>query len=170
MDELFLYTRVTGDAFPMEISKVRLLPLLCEVLNEFSLSFQEQEREPLLSFEDETIEVLGDEQQLRRVFHNLISNALAHGMGTLYIEQKGASLIFQNQVPEPEKLHPEWLFQRFYRTDMSRQGTHAGLGLSIARELIERMGGKIWGERKDTMLCIKIAFALKREQEKENLR
>lgn len=170
LDELFLYTRLTGDAFPMEISKVRLLPLLCEVLNEFSLSFQEQEREPLLSFEDETIEVLGDKQQLRRVFQNLISNALAHGTGILYIEQKGASLVFQNQVPEPEKLHPEWLFQRFYRTDMSRQGTHAGLGLSIARELVERMGGQIWGERKDTMLCIKIAFAVRMKQEKENLK
>lgn len=93
LDELFLYTRLTGDAFHMEISKVRLLPLLCEVLNEFSLSFQEQEREPLLSFEDETIEVLGDKQQLRRVFQNLISNALAHGTGILYIEQKGASLV-----------------------------------------------------------------------------
>ena len=129
-----------GDAFPIESVPIRLLPLLCDVLSEFSLPFQEQEREPLLSFENETIEILGDERQLRRVFQNLISNALSHGKGVLYIEQQGASLVFQNQVSDPEQLHPEQLFQRFYRTDASRQGTHAGLGLSIARELLERMG------------------------------
>ena len=139
------------------------------MLSEFSLPFQEQEREPLISFENETIEILGDERQLRRVFQNLISNALSHGKGVLYIEQQGASLVFQNQVSDPEQLHPEQLFQRFYRTDASRQGTHAGLGLSIARELLERMGGKIQGERKDTMLCIKIEFAVKVKQEKEKL-
>lgn len=169
LDELFLYTRLMGDAFPIESVPIRLLPLLCDVLSEFSLPFQEQEREPLLSFENETIEILGDERQLRRVFQNLISNALSHGKGVLYIEQQGASLVFQNQVSDPEQLHPEQLFQRFYRTDASRQGTHAGLGLSIARELLERMGGKIQGERKDTMLCIKIEFAVKVKQEKEKL-
>lgn len=166
LDELFLYTRLTGNDFSIEASPIRLLPLLCDVLNEFSLPFQEQEREPLLSFEDETIEILGDEKLLRRVFQNLISNALSHGKGILYIQQKGAFLTFQNQVSHPEQLHPEQLFQRFYRTDASRQGTHAGLGLSISRELLERMGGKIWGERKDTMLCIKLEFAIKQEKEK----
>lgn len=169
LDELFLYTRLTGDVFPIESLPVRLLPLLCDVLNEFSLQFQEQEREPLLSFENETIEILGDAKQLRRVFRNLISNALAHGKGVLYIEQKGASLVFQNQVSDPENLHPEQLFQRFYRTDASRQGTHAGLGLSISRKLVERMGGTIYGEEKDAMLCIKIDFAVKIKQEKETL-
>lgn len=159
LEELFLYTRLTGNEFPIEMKKIQLFPVLCDALAGFYPHFQAQNRAPSISFEQENAEIQADPAQLRRVLRNLISNALTHGQGTLFIYQKGNTLSFVNETKTWETVHPKLLFERFYRTDQARQGNHAGLGLSISRELMLKMQGNICAESKDGRLWITLTFA-----------
>ena len=140
---------------------VSLFPLVCEVLTGFYGKFQEQNREPSLDFQEEAIQIQGDSSQLKRVLGNLVSNSLSYGLGTLFIVQKGNTLTFSNKVKDPESIDPDQMFVRFYRGDPSRnasKSSHAGLGLSIARELTQAMGGKIEARLHEDILEIVLTF------------
>ena len=146
LDQLFLYTKLTSQEISLQMEPVSLFPLVCEVLTGFYGKFQEQNREPSLDFQEEAIQIQGDSSQLKRVLGNLVSNSLSYGLGTLFIVQKGNTLTFSNKVKDPGSIDPDQMFVRFYRGDPSRnasKSSHAGLGLSIARELTQAMGGKI---------------------------
>ena len=161
LDQLFLYTRLTSKELPLHIEPVSLFPLVCEVLTGFYGKFQEQDREPSLDFQEESIQIQGDSSQLKRVLGNLVSNSLSYGLGILFILQKGTTLILSNKVKDPESIDPDQMFARFYRGDPSRntsKGSHAGLGLSIARELTQAMGGKIEARLQGDILEIILTF------------
>lgn len=161
LDELFLYTRLAAGEIALECKMVQLFPILCDAAAGFYQQFEETGREPDISFSEETVKVWAEPGQLRRVLRNLISNGLSHGVGTMMIRQEQNQLVFSNRVKNPEEVHPQELFSRFFRAEKSRTGTHAGLGLSIAKELMERMGGKIEAELLEDMLEIRLTFKTK---------
>ena len=161
LDQLFLYTKLTSQEISLQMAPVSLFPLVCEVLTGFYGKFQEQNREPSLDFQEEAIQIQGDSSQLKRVLGNLVSNSLSYGLGTLFIFQKGNTLTFSNKVKDPGSIDPDQMFVRFYRGDPSRnasKSSHAGLGLSIARELTQAMGGKIEARLHEDILEIVLTF------------
>ena len=161
LDQLFLYTKLTSQEISLQMEPVSLFPLVCEVLTGFYGKFQEQNREPSLDFQEEAIQIQGDSSRLKRVLGNLVSNSLSYGLGTLFIVQKGNTLTFSNKVKDPESIDPDQMFVRFYRGDPSRnasKSSHAGLGLSIARELTQAMGGKIEARLHEDILEIVLTF------------
>ena len=161
LDQLFLYTKLTSQEISLQMEPVSLFPLVCEVLTGFYGKFQEQNREPSLDFQEEAIQIQGDSSQLKRVLGNLVSNSLSYGLGTLFIFQKGNTLTFSNKVKDPGSIDPDQMFVRFYRGDPSRnasKSSHAGLGLSIARELTQAMGGKIEARLQEDILEIVLTF------------
>ena len=161
LDQLFLYTKLTSQEISLQMEPVSLFPLVCEVLTGFYGKFQEQNREPSLDFQEEAIQIQGDSSRLKRVLGNLVSNSLSYGLGTLFIVQKGNTLTFSNKVKDPGSIDPDQMFVRFYRGDPSRnasKSSHAGLGLSIARELTQAMGGKIEARLHEDILEIILTF------------
>ncbi len=94
-------------------------------------------------------QVLGDRDALKQVLVNLIDNALVHTPTRASIRlttaQVNGSVALRVQDTGPgiaPYLLPH-IFERFYRGDASRTGTSTGLGLAIAKELVEAQGGKI---------------------------
>jgi signal transduction histidine kinase len=94
--------------------------------------------------------VEGDEEWLRRVFDNLLDNAGKYGRPPVHIEVEAgpASVIVKildggPGVPEAER---ERVFERFQRLDGSGAQPGLGLGLSIVRGLVRRLGGDVWVE------------------------
>ena len=161
LDQLFLYTKLTSQEISLQMEPVSLFPLVCEVLTGFYGKFQEQNREPSLDFQEEAIQIQGDGSQLKRVLGNLVSNSLSYSLGTLFIVQKGNTLTFSNKVKDPGSIDPDQMFVRFYRGDPSRnasKSSHAGLGLSIPRELTQAMGGKIEARLHEDILEIVLTF------------
>ena len=82
-------------------------------------------------------------------FDNLISNALKHGTGDLsikLIQGENAEIVFRNGIgsPEPDIEH---IFDEFYTTDISRTKGNTGLGLAIAKQFTEMLGGSISAAR-----------------------
>ena len=93
--------------------------------------------------------VLGDPEALRRVFGNLVDNAVRHAASTVHIEAqvRGSSvevLVSDDGtgIPEPDR---ERVFDRFTRLDEARDrdAGGSGLGLAIVRELVHQTGGTV---------------------------
>ena len=97
------------------------------------------------------LNVSGDEHSLRRLFSNLLENALRHtspdGTVTVTAEQQGAAIVVKiiDTGEGIALVHLPHLFDRFYRADSARSGATGGtgLGLAICRSIVEAHGGAI---------------------------
>lgn len=87
LEELFLYTKLTGEDFALNIQEMQVLPLLSDCLVGRYRELEEKGISPEISFESEGVRVWADEECLRRIFQNLIQNALVHGTGEITIRQ-----------------------------------------------------------------------------------
>ncbi len=141
LEELFLYTKLTGEEFSLSLNKMQALPLLSECLLGLYAQFEEKGVSPQVDFASEDFCVRADEEALRRIFLNLIQNFLVHGVGGITIMQRGSLLIFENDIPEESVLKPEQMFDRFYKGETARRKGSSGLGLFVVKELMRRMDG-----------------------------
>ena len=129
---------------------------LSEIVDESALEFDAVAFERGCEIECETepgVTVKGDKQQLGRVMNTLIDNATKYAAKDTAVkvrvrrDGKKAIVTVNNAggVIEAEDL--EHLFDRFYRTDKARSREETGgfgLGLAIAKSIVESHGGKIW--------------------------
>ena len=142
LEELFLYTRLQGGSLPLKCETTAALPPLWDALAEFYPQLEAAGVEPKLRFDREDMTVWASPEALGRVYRNLIANALRHGGGGLTISGQDQTICFSNELPPGPRPDPERLFDRFYQRSPDRAAGGAGLGLSIVRELMERMGGQ----------------------------
>ena len=146
LEEMFLYTKLTSEEFTLTIEKIQVLPLLSDCLLSLYTRFEASGTSPHVTFASETFSVLAEEEALRRIFLNLIQNALIHGTGGISILQEGSELIFMNSMPPDDTPDPEQIFDRFYKADSARRKGSSGLGLFIVKELTHKMNGEVKGE------------------------
>ncbi len=134
---------------------VNLVPLdaaelMKQVAGEFNDRLKEKDLELKINLPEQEIPVLADGQLLWRVFDNLLSNAHKYSQpGTrVYLDLQAvdgrAVAIFRNISAYPLNISGEELMERFVRGDSSRHTEGSGLGLSIARSLIELMRGRFY--------------------------
>ncbi len=114
--------------------------------------------EPELRFDQEELTVCASPEALGRVYRNLIANALRHGGGGLTVSGRDGEICFSNRLLPGPRPDPEHLFDRFYQSSPARAKGGAGLGLSIVRKLMERMGGQVSAQITGNMLEIRLSF------------
>ena len=92
-----------------------------------------------------------------RIFGNIISNALKYSDGDLSVVMKpDGTIIFANKAAGLTPVLAGRLFDRFYTVETGSQST--GLGLAIAKQLCERMGGSIRADYQEGKLIITLFF------------
>ena len=126
------------------------------IVNEAILRLEDQSEArnvSVVSEVPETLFVLADQDQVRRVLVNLIHNAIKwtpEGKAIrVQSEQQGDEVVVSviDEGPGVPDEHTERIFERFYQVDPSRSGGEGtGLGLAICRHIIEAHGGRIWAE------------------------
>jgi len=98
-----------------------------------------------------------NENTLKRIFENIISNAIKYGEGDFNIKLSHNGIIeFSNKTNEFDSLSLEKIFDRYYTVKTAKKSN--GIGLSIAKQLVELSGGKIEAKYHDSHLIIKITF------------
>ena len=143
-------SRIQAGAFKVERGDVMLSRLAEKVVDSFHT--QTDRHAFKLDFAADFPSISGDEERLRQVLNNLISNAIKYSPsgGEIRVggwaDQQSATVYVADQgigIPVEEQGK---LFQRFYRVDSSlRRSTQgAGLGLYLCRSIIEAHGGRIW--------------------------
>lgn len=154
LEELFLYTKLTSEELKPKVCQIQVLPLLSTCLIGMYAQFEEKEMVPNVNFASESFCVLADEEYLRRIFRNLLHNALLHGEGELNISQTDNCLRFENTITESDRPDPDRIFERFYKADSARRKGSSGLGLFIVKELAEKMNAGVRAQLIGDKFCI----------------
>lgn len=138
MDDLFEFTKLDNADIKLNKSMINLSGLIMQMTDEFYPSFKDCNITPIVDLPEENIYVQGDGQLLARVFDNLISNALKYGYHNtdLKIEVSGdekyATVKVINHGDTIASEDIPLLFNKFYRTDSSRNSKTGGTGLGLA--------------------------------------
>lgn len=168
VNEFFEITRFNLSTMTLELSTVNLTRMLEQISSEFIPVFQEKDLTYHLEL-DPDLKLLCDIDKMERVFDNLLKNAVNYSYkGTqirilAHMEQQGSNdeklhiqIINHGKTIPKEK--QERIFEQFFRLESSRgSGTGgAGLGLAIAREIIEQHGGELTCESEDEQIIFHI--------------
>ncbi len=154
VDDLQELSRVESRATQLDVHPVDSTSLIKTVLKRMQYHFDEKRVTLTLILPLDPIHFLADEDRVIQILTNLIGNALQytpeHGTVTVSIERdKNEARISVRDtgfgIPAEHLAH---IFDRFYRVDKSRSRARggSGIGLTIAKHLVEAHGGKIWAE------------------------
>ena len=142
-------SKASSGALPVNLEKLDLGELLRQSAGEYTEKFAAAGIAPVLLVPEGETYVTADGRLLWRVLDNLLGNAVKYAQsGTrLYLElvqdETETVLTLKNISREPLNIPAEELMERFVRGDGSRHTDGSGLGLSIAKSLMELMGGKL---------------------------
>ena len=149
------FTRTDKDFFRLSLKDVSLSKLAADIVDRFK-NIAETKKIGLKVRSIGDTRVKSDSEMLKKLFTNLLSNALKYSTrgGQIKIEVQGKAKgtqvsVVDNGLGIAKKDLPH-IFERFYMgdTSLTREKDQLGLGLSIAKSIVERHGGRIWAESK----------------------
>lgn len=174
INELTFYSKIDTNRIPYTFSKLNVEDYFEDCSEEVGLELETRGIELVYAnYVEKDVMVIADGEQIRRVIHNIISNAIKYmdkPKGIIQIRIKDVGDFIQIEIEDngkgiAAKDLPN-IFDRFYRTDSSRNSSQggSGIGLSIVRKIIEDHGGRIWATSKEG-IGTEIHFVLRKYQE-----
>lgn len=156
-EELFRYSVIVSSENSQKGEPVNVGSVLEESVASFYTALKERKIVPNIQLTEEKVIRTLDRSALSRVFSNLLNNVIKYSDGDLDITlSKTGTIIFTNTASGLNEVQAGRLFDRFYTVEAARKST--GLGLTIARTLMEQMGGAISAEYKNDKLSITIVL------------
>ena len=162
INELTFYSKIDTNRIPYTFSKLNVEDYFSDCAEEVGLELETRGIQLCYAnYVDSDVQVIADGEQIRRVIHNIISNAIKYmdkgkGMkGIIQIRVKDVGDFVQVEIEDNGKgiaaKDLPYIFDRFYRTDVSRNSAKggSGIGLSIVRKILEDHGGKVWATSRE---------------------
>ncbi|MCR8848387.1 HAMP domain-containing histidine kinase [Rossellomorea sp. SC111] len=160
LEDFFELSIIEQADYPMKMEKISFNHLVIEALLGFYEEFNKRNIEPDVHIPDQEIMMVADPSLVKRVIENLAVNAIRYSTGNVTIQLKeldtAVQLKISNSVGKMSELDVHQMFDRFYKADQTRTGKGTGLGLPIAKSLMEKMNGSIHAELEEnhlTMIC-----------------
>jgi signal transduction histidine kinase len=171
INELTFYTGIDANRIPYNFSRINIVKYFNDCVDELGLDLEAKNiRLNYTNFVDTVTTVVADPEQLRRVINNIVDNSVK------YIDRNKDTCVIDIRVlDELDTVRIEIedngrgipirelgkVFERFYRTDASRNSSRggSGIGLSIVKKIIEDHVGYIWAtSREGEGTCMNIIF------------
>ena len=174
INELTFYSKIDTNRIPYTFSKLNVEDYFADCSEEVGLELETRGIELVYAhYVEKDVMVIADGEQIRRVIHNIISNAIKYmdkPKGIIQIRIKDVGDFIQIEIEDNGKgIGPKdlpYIFDRFYRTDVSRNSSKggSGIGLSIVKKILEDHGGKVWATSRLGIGTI-MYFVLRKYQE-----
>lgn len=174
INELTFYSKIDTNRIPYTFSKLNVEDYFGDCAEEVSLELETRGIELVYAnYVERDVLVIADGEQIRRVIHNIISNAIKYmdkKKGIIQIRVKDVGDFIQVEIEDNGKgiaaKDLAYIFDRFYRTDVSRNSSKggSGIGLSIVKKILEDHGGKVWATSRLGIGTI-MYFVLRKYQE-----
>ncbi len=156
--ELTFYSKIDTNKIPYAFAKINVADYFGDCIDEVGLDLEARGVElGYFNYVDEDVLVIADAEQIKRVINNIIGNSLKYmdkKKGIINIRILDVGDFVQVEIEDNGKgigqKELPYIFDRFYRTDSSRNSATggSGIGLSIVKKIIEDHGGKIWATSK----------------------
>ena len=159
-EELFRYSVFTTVSGGTPDEPVVLNRCLEDSISALYASLKQKHITPEITIPEQKISRMLNRNALSRIFGNIINNAVKYSDGDLIITlTEDGEITFANHASQLDGIKVGRLFDRFYTVETA-SAESTGLGLSIAKALIEQMGGKIAAEYEDGIIRVKVIFPL----------
>ena len=177
INELTLYSKIDTNRIPYNFAKINVAEYFNDCVEEIGLDLESKGIGlSYYNYASPDIVIIADPEQLRRVVNNIIGNSVKYmnkQQGFIQIRIKDVGDFIQVELEDngrgiAQKDLP-YIFDRFYRTDASRNSATggSGIGLSIVKKIVEDHGGKIWATSKEDAGTI-MYFVIRKYQEVTN--
>ncbi len=174
INELTFYSKIDTNRIPYTFSKLNVEDYFSDCAEEVGLELETKGIELVYAnYVEKDVVVIADGEQIRRVIHNIIGNAIKYmdkKRGIIQIRVKDVGDFIQVEIEDNGKgigaKDLPYIFDRFYRTDISRNSSKggSGIGLSIVKKILEDHGGKVWATSREGIGTI-MYFVLRKYQE-----
>lgn len=155
--ELFFYSVAVSGEKELELGEVVLNDVLEESIAAYYGAFTEKGMVPYIKIPDAAVGRRLNREALYRIFENIISNAIKYSAGDFSVElSEDGRIFFSNRAAGLDAVQVGRMFDRFFTIESGDCAT--GLGLSIAKQLTEQMGGTILALYEDGYFKIEIYF------------
>ena len=162
INQLYYYSRLKTDSVTLEQEELDLRKIVTSVIALYYVDFEKQNSEPEVDLDEKKMTVVGDKDGFVRIFSNIISNALSHGEGSYSISLKETDEDYRftmaNGASKMTQDDAEKVFERYFTKDAVRSSSNSGLGLTISKNLTERMGGSIKAFLNEGIFTIEVLF------------
>ncbi|WP_425445456.1 sensor histidine kinase [Virgibacillus ndiopensis] len=159
LEDFFELSIIEQTDYSMKIEMIKLNQLVLEVLLGFYEEFNNRILEPTITIPDRDIIIMADPSAVKRVIENIIVNAIRYSSGNVTIQLEKLNTTIQltisNSVYTLSEQDLNHMFDRFYKADQTRTGKGTGLGLPIAKSLMEKMDGRLTAELIENQLFMK---------------
>ncbi len=154
INELTFYSKIDTNRIPYTFSKIHIAGYFDDCAEELGIELENEGIELEYSCQvGQDVIVIADAEQLKRVINNVISNSIKYmdkEKQKIQIRLRDVGDFIQIEMEDNgrgiEAREVPSIFERFYRTDASRNSSKggSGIGLSIVRKIMEDHGGKVW--------------------------
>jgi signal transduction histidine kinase len=152
IDDILEVARIEEANISLSLTPIAPGALLAELVHEWGHRFQQEQSTAAVSVSDDAPVFAADRNLIKRVFSNLIQNAVTHSSHPVHLElgarRAGQGVLFtvsDNGPGIPSEYH-EIIFRKFGQVEMPRtpRTRSSGLGLTFCKLVVERHGGRIW--------------------------
>lgn len=174
INELTFYTKIDTNRIPYNFSPILVADYFTDCAEELAPDLEAQNIEFIYSnYTESTVKIIADAEQLKRVINNIVSNSVKYmdkDKKRIHLRVKDVGDFIQVELEDNGKgiaaKDIPYIFDRFYRTDASRNSSKggSGIGLSIVKKIIEEHGGKIWATSKEGTGTV-MYFVIRKYQE-----
>ena len=160
INELTLYSKIDANKIPYNFNKINVAQYFEDCVSELKVELDSRNIElGYFNYADKSSVIIADPEQLKRVINNIISNSVKYmssdRKGIINIRISDVDDFVQFDIEDNGKgiaqKDVQYIFDRFYRTDASRNSAQggSGIGLSIVKKIISDHGGQIWATSKE---------------------